>query len=395
MAEDGDAITGRQGIGEVAIVLDDDAQSASLIVELAAGLGYEARAHPSATRVNLAEIRRAPYLVLDLSMPGMDGIDFLALLGAVHIDTPLVLTSGMPRHTLEAAGAAARASGLRVAGLLRKPFSVRDFHRVVGEALTLARARIDDRARPDADIVAAFDAGALRAHFQPKVNLADGRLVGFESLARLELGDGTLLAPGEFLTQLDAAGRLGDLSDRMLEHALRAHRRWANGALHVSVNLPARHLEHTSYPERVRACLERTGTPPEALCLEITESEFISADSVAFESLVRLALMGVRLSMDDFGTGFSSFEQLNTLPCDELKIDRSFIAALSHEEYAETVVRKTVELTQELGLTVTAEGIENPLQAEILMLMGCQVGQGYLFGRPVPEAEASVAPRTP
>ena len=371
---------------EPVLIIDHDERSARYFTELVAGLGFETRRYRSATRVELSELRAAPFAILDLSIPGMDGIDFMTMLAAVGIDTPLVLSSRLPRRTLEGAGAAGRASRLNIAGLLHRPFPVREFQRVVGAALSLREERPVGPG-PGPDPVAAFDRGALRAHFQPKVNLADGQIIGFESLARLALEDGRILAPNAFLPELDAAGRLGVLSDRMLELALHARGRWPGrrSPLHVAVNLPARHLEATDFPERVRALLERTRTPAGCLCLEITESEFIEADSVAFESLVRLALLGVHLSVDDFGTGFSSFEQIHKLPCDELKIDRSFVQDLDREEHAETIVRNTVELARELGLTVTAEGIELPLQAEILQLMGCQLGQGFLYGRPEPE----------
>ena len=150
------------------------------------------------------------------------------------------------------------------------------------------------------------------------------------------------------------------------------------------MNLPASRLQDHDYPDLVARLLKHSGMPPAQLTLEVTESELVEADAATMESLARLALLGVFLSIDDFGTGFSSFGQLHQLPCKELKIDRSFVMNLTSDEHAEVIVAHTIELARELGMRVTAEGVEHPRQAELLMLMGCELGQGYMYGRPEP-----------
>ena len=310
------------------------------------------------------------------------------MLRGLEISIPIILVSALPERTLEAAAAAGRSFGLDMAGAIHKPFTVREFHQVMGRILAKPQAA---RAQPSVDASAVLDAfarGGLEAYFQPKVVLQGGALIGWEALARLNMPSGEVLAPGAFLDVLAAATQFDLLTDRMLVMSMTFWRR-ARRALpdaHISVNLPASRLRDHDYPDLVARLLRHSGMPASRLTLEVTESELLEVDAATMESLARLALLGVHLSIDDFGTGFSSFGQLNQLPCKELKIDRSFVMNLTCDEHAEVIVTRTIELARELGTRVTAEGIEHPRQAELLKLMGCELGQGYMYGRPAPGA---------
>lgn len=375
------------------IIIDDDEAFAAFAAELLARLGFPSLSFPDATRADLAALRTAPCLLLDLDLPGMDGVEFMRMLKGLGMRTPIILMSALPRRTLEAAAAAGRSFGLDIAGAIHKPFTVREFHEVMGRILagpeaTHAPVPVDAPA-----ILDAFDRGGLEAYFQPKVVLQGGSLIGWEALARLNMPSGEVLAPGVFLDVLAAATQFDLLTDRMLVLSI-THWRRTRRALpdaHISVNLPASRLRDHDYPDLVACLLKHWGMPASKLTLEVTESELLEADAATMESLARLALLGVHLSIDDFGTGFSSFAQLSQLPCKELKIDRSFVMNLTTDEHAEVIVARTIELARELGMRVTAEGVEHPRQAELLKLMGCELGQGYMFGRPAPGTTPAAA----
>jgi EAL domain-containing protein (putative c-di-GMP-specific phosphodiesterase class I) len=155
----------------------------------------------------------------------------------------------------------------------------------------------------------------------------------------------------------------------------------------LSVNLSARNLLEKRLPETLTGLLHATGLPPERLCLEITESVIMDDPRKALEVLTEIAGLGVEISVDDFGTGYSSLGYLKKLPATEIKIDKSFVLEMDHNPDDETIVRSTIDLAHNLGLRVVAEGVERPAVWDTLRELGCDCGQGYLFGYPMPPDE--------
>jgi len=241
-------------------------------------------------------------------------------------------------------------------------------------------------------------------HFQPIVDLASGEVVGAEALARWRHPTRGQLDPRWFLDLLERSAQLPAFTAAVLDDALSAADYWraAGHDLGVSVNISARSLLDTSLPETVLAALDRHGTRPDRLCLELTETLALSQLETVDQVLTRLYDMGVRLALDDFGTGFSSIGVLSRIPVHEIKIDRSFVGSLraagaagpsrsgpdaEAAAQARAVVRSTVQLGRALDLTVVGEGIESEVQRALLWELGCALGQGHLFGRAVPADE--------
>jgi diguanylate cyclase (GGDEF)-like protein len=232
------------------------------------------------------------------------------------------------------------------------------------------------------------DPEQLVLHYQPKVNLLSGRLAGVEALARWQHEERGLLMPAEFLPLVQKARLQRLLTERVLERVLAELPLW-RGELRgqpVAVNLPAESVSDPTLVDCVANLLRQTETPAHRLQLEITE-DFLMADlDGARVVLERLRSLGVAISIDDYGTGYSSLAYLRDLPVDELKLDRAFVSPIMRDERAAAIVRSTIELAHSLGLRMVAEGIEDTETWHRLLAMGCDVGQGYLFGYPQPGA---------
>ncbi|MFU8851102.1 putative bifunctional diguanylate cyclase/phosphodiesterase [Micromonospora sp. SL1-18] len=236
------------------------------------------------------------------------------------------------------------------------------------------------------DLRRALDGGALEVYFQPKVTLRDRRLVGVEGLARWEHAAHGTVAPEDFVAVAEHTGQLGRLTEFVLRESLRRSRDWNHGEqpLAVSVNLAARTLIDPHFPALVRELLDEYGVPPLLLTLEITESGVLDGTERPIPTLRRLRDLGVRLSVDDFGTGNSSLAQLRRLPVNEVKVDRSFVQGMATDPGDLAIVNAVVTLSQQFGLAVVAEGVESELTLELLQDIGCEIGQGFLFSRPLP-----------
>jgi len=240
-----------------------------------------------------------------------------------------------------------------------------------------------------AELRHAIDRGDLVVHYQPKIELGTGLVDSVEALVRWEHPTRGLLAPDEFIALAERTGLIRDLTAWVMATSLRQCATWrAEGLdLPVAVNLSPRVLGQTDLVSLVREALLEAGVPAGRLTLEITESAFPENTRLLTRTLDQLGELGVRLSVDDFGTGWSSLSKLKELPVQELKIDRSFVFALAEDATDHSIVRTILDLARSLGLTVVAEGVETEPVRDLLEKLGCPLAQGYLFSRPVPGQE--------
>ncbi|TNH31410.1 EAL domain-containing protein [Micromonospora orduensis] len=236
------------------------------------------------------------------------------------------------------------------------------------------------------DLRQALDQDELEVYFQPKVTLRDRRLVGVECLARWEHPTHGTVAPEDFVAVAEHTGQLSRLTEVVLREGLRRSRDWAdaNQPLPIAVNLAARTLTDQHFPDRVQELLTEYGVPAQRLTLEITEAGVLDGTDRPIPTLHRLRDLGVRLSVDDFGTGDSSLAHLRRLPVHEVKVDRSFVQGMATDPGDLAIVNAVVTLSQQFGLAVVAEGVESELTLELLQDIGCEIGQGFLFSRPLP-----------
>jgi diguanylate cyclase (GGDEF)-like protein len=232
----------------------------------------------------------------------------------------------------------------------------------------------------------AIERQELRLFLQPKVDLKTGRVHSAEALVRWEHPERGLVPPMQFIPFAEQTGFIRQLTAWVIEESARVAQqaKTLGLPLRISVNLSTRDLLDQDLPSKIEALLGRHGADASMQCLEITESAIMDDPQRALQTLERLSEMGFKLSIDDFGTGYSSLAYLKRLPVNELKIDRSFVMAMERDLDDARIVRSTIELAHNLGLTVVAEGVETGKAWKLLAALGCDEGQGYFIGRPVP-----------
>jgi diguanylate cyclase (GGDEF)-like protein len=274
--------------------------------------------------------------------------------------------------------------------LLRRAELAANSAKVVPYGVQLFHPALDSRAVRRlglaADLRRALDAGQLEVYFQPKVNISDRHLVGVECLARWQHPAHGEVVPEDFIAVAEHTGQLHRLTEVVLAEGLRRCRQWADAdrPLSIAVNLSARTLLDSRFPDLVHQMLKQYRVPAPHVTFEISEPGMLGDIERALPTMFRLRDLGVRLSVDDFGTGASSLSYLRQLPVHEVKIDDSFVQGMATDSGDLAIVRAVVGLAREFGLTVVAEGVESEMTLELLEEMGCGIGQGYLFSRPLP-----------
>jgi EAL domain-containing protein (putative c-di-GMP-specific phosphodiesterase class I)/ActR/RegA family two-component response regulator len=372
------------------LVIDDEPAIGAAIALVAEKLGMSCTVLTSGLQLQEQLDPGVTAIVIDLMMPGMDGIELVRLLAARQCRASIVLMSGHDRGVLRSVQEMARALGLRAAEPLQKPFRLADIEAMLNAVAEpqLDRRRLaagEGRALPEDELRAAIGDRNVVVHYQPQIALATGRVEGVEALARLSHPRLGLVYPDQFIQEAEQFGLMDALTDIVMERSLEeiAALDGLAGAT-LSINFPASSLVDLALPERIERGAARAGMALSRVVVEITESGLIKEFGKALDVLARLRLRGVGISVDDFGTGYSSMAQLRRVPCTELKIDRMFVKDMLRDESAMAVVEESIGLAHKLRLRVVAEGVETPQQARALADAGCDLAQGYYYSRPVP-----------
>jgi EAL domain-containing protein (putative c-di-GMP-specific phosphodiesterase class I)/FixJ family two-component response regulator len=381
------------------LILDDERDMCGFVADVGDDQGFNAQwcdnFEDFACRYSI-DLRG---IFLDLAMPGVDGVEIIRFLGDNNAKAHLVLMSGHDIHLLEAARRLAESRGLKVAGVLHKPFELSALIGMYDQLATIAAPqrpataiKQDGRYVPTAsDLDAALVAGHIIPFYQPKFSVSTRTITGVEVLARWRHPDHGLVGPDRFIPLAEKEGMIERLTDQIIDQSLVQGRFWMDQgrSLKLALNLSALALRHLDLPEDLLRRVEGRGLSPEQIVLEITESALASDFSASLDILTRLRMRRFALSIDDFGTGYSSLKQLQHGPFTELKIDQSFIAKALEEEGSLAIVESSVQLGHRMGLKVVAEGIETEPQMELIRHLGCDEAQGYLLGRPVPASDFS------
>jgi diguanylate cyclase (GGDEF)-like protein/PAS domain S-box-containing protein len=247
-------------------------------------------------------------------------------------------------------------------------------------------ARAQKRRKIELDLRAAIQDGVLRPHYQPLIDLASGRITGFEALVRWPHPDRGMISPAEFIPVAEETGLIAGLGSLMLRRACADAAHWPDD-IRVAVNLSPLQFRVGNLLSVVMDALNKSGLPARRLELEITETLLLEKSSEVLATLHALRALGVRISMDDFGTGYSSLSYLRSFPFDKIKIDQSFVRDLAGNREAQAIVRAIISLGAGLGVTITAEGVETEAELGYLREQGCHEGQGFLFSGARPNAE--------
>ena len=358
-----------------------------MLDELGVGVTHDAADGASA----LALLQRLPLppdvLLVDLDLPGMDGVEFLTHVAQGHFARGVALVSALDPALLAAVQSMARAYGLAVLGSIEKPLTT-DKLRVLLTAWDERLHGVDEDEIVEVSLEEVRNAllhDELVAWFQPQVEFLNGKVIAVETLARWRRPDGGMVRAGHFVPLLEREGHSQRLTDTMLEQACRWKQRWdADGMpLHLSVNVSPSTLGDPRIADHFQQLVGDHGVSPSDVMLEITEGSLVTDAARGLGVLARLRLKGFGLSIDDFGTGYSSLAQLSQIPFTELKIDQEFVSGASNEPRKRAVIEASLDLARKLQLEVVAEGVETAEDWQMLAELGCGVAQGYLIAAPV------------
>lgn len=375
------------------LLLDDDPFALRLLERQLANIGIKvehACEHAEqALELLCSESTDVDVVFCDLQMPHMDGVEFLRNLAIIAEPPALVLVSGEDPRVLQSAERLARAHHLHVLGTLHKPFDMDSLRRVMErhEALANDPTLTGMQSVYGADELGdALARGELVNHYQPKVDLHTGRIVGVEALVRWQHPRDGLVPPGRFIPVAEQTGLIDELGRVVLAAALSQLRQWRDAGLelHVAVNVSMANLVNLGFPEYVLRETAGAGLPPSALVLEVTESRLMKDVRAPLDILTRLRLKRIGLSIDDFGTGHSSLAQLRDLPFDELKIDRGFVHGAAADASLGAILENSLRLARQLEMRTVGEGVEDKADWDYLAASGCDLAQGYFIGRPMP-----------
>jgi diguanylate cyclase (GGDEF)-like protein len=254
---------------------------------------------------------------------------------------------------------------------------------------TSMRQELEARVTLETELALALERDEFELFYQPQVKLIDGRLSGAEALIRWRHPTRGLVPPIQFMPVVNSSAISEPLAVWVMETACRQARKWelAGAGVRVGINLSPSQLQSGDLARSVADMLDRTGLSPSLLEIEVTEDILLQDEMRVLETFQKIQKLGVRVVFDDFGTGYASLSYLKKFPLDGLKIDKSFVFDLLTDSDDAAIVNSTVGLSKQLGLSVIAEGIENRASADLLLTMGCEEGQGYFFGKPMPVSE--------
>ena len=383
------------------LLLDDDAQQLKLLqrqlAQLVVGPVHGCSDGAAALQWLRGRDSSRMLLMLDLNMPGMDGVEFMRHLAQIEYAGALVLVSGSDARVLDSAGRLAQVHKLAVLDRLHKPVDNAKLQALVERWRAFRPRPIGAAVKvyDTAALEAAISGGQLLLHYQPKVSLRDGAWVGVEALVRWQHPSDGLQFPDRFVALAEASGQIDALTRRVIELALAQARRWrdAGHELRMAVNVSMDNLTRLDFPDFVVDEAARHGVPTTDLVLEVTESRLMGDARAPLDNLTRLRLKRIRLSIDDFGTGHSSLAQLRDMPFDELKIDRGFVHDSHRDATLRAILVASLEMAHQLGMPVVAEGVEDRADWDFVRSAGCDVAQGYFIGKPLPAEALDEWPR--
>jgi len=331
-------------------------------------------------------------VITDLDMPEMDGMELIRRLAELHRSVGVILVSSYDRSLIATVESMAKAYSVAVLGAVQKPLTAKKLQAVLS-SLHPKKETVSPNPSPPliaaSEVERAVRTGEFETHFQPKVDLKTGQVRGAEALVRWKHPTQGLLRPAVFMRAIEDGGWIERLTQHVVSDALRNCVEWrkAGIAASVSVNLNAAMLSNVSLADRMAALVAESALEPAHVTFEVTESTAVRDEGPTLENLSRLRMKGFGLSIDDYGTGYSSMERLARIPFTELKIDQGFVKNAATEASSRAMVESSLELAKKLAIVAVAEGVESQPQWSLLLALGCDQAQGHYICAPVDGAD--------
>jgi EAL domain-containing protein (putative c-di-GMP-specific phosphodiesterase class I) len=371
----------------VLLALDDEEDIAKTVSAIGSRAGFRAVSSTTPARLReLVEQSKPDVIVLDLQMPGFDGISALRHLADTQSTAKILLVTGMDERTIASAEQYGLRRGLAIFGTLQKPFDPDELF------ARLERAHAAIRPLTPTDLEQAIANDELVVHYQPIIRrFADNTwdVAAVEALLRWNHPIRGLLTPDSFVSMGEAGGLSRAMTDFVLQRGIEQLKGWEALRLRLGlrINVAATLISDIGFPDRLETMLVEQSIDAETLALEITETAMLEQTPDAFDILTRLRIKNIGLAIDDFGIGYSSLTQLFRMPFNEMKIDRSLVGRIGESKEAAIMVDALVALAHKLNLVVCAEGVETQDTLDALSRFGCDFAQGYHVSPPVPAAE--------
>lgn len=362
------------------MVMDDDADVGTFFGQVGEDLGFTVRVIADPEQFTAAVLEFSPtVLLLDLQMPGRDGIELLRELAALECRPKVLIASGLDSRVLTSAAELGTSMGIDIAGSFCKPIAFDELE------VLLTRLKSQVKQITENQLRDAVEKGQLVVHYLPKATLkGSGHWIieGAEALVRWEHPEYGLLYPKDFIELAEQTGLIVEVTDFVFRAAMEQARVWfANGRyMELGINLSAQFLSDLRFPDRLLALVREYNLDPSMLTLELTETAAMQDPAVALDILARLRVKNVNICLDDFGTGASSLTHLYRMPFSEVKLDNQFTNDMRLREDARALVEGLVYLAHKLKMRACAEGVEDEATLGMLEALRCDRAQGHLFG---------------
>jgi len=368
-------------------IIDDEVALVDFISHVAESANYEIEKYHDA-RIFMHEFKNtSDVIILDLMMPGIDGVEVIRYLANENCKSQIILMSGFDKNVLHSAQELAKEQKLNFCGCLSKPFRSNELHKLLSELSSSPQAsnkKTSNQAPTVDELHNAISNHELIMNYQPKVDLSDNKSLSVEALVRWQHPERGLIPPDLFIPLAEKNNLIDDLTWEVYHLVLSQARAWlAQGMdIKIAVNMSAITLKDLDLPKKMTSLIKQYNLQPSQIILEVTETALMQELIKSLDILTRLRMKGFKLSIDDFGTGYSSLVQLHRIPFSELKIDGSFVMAMNQDPESLAIVETVVLLGHKLGMKVVAEGVESEKDLQQLINMDCDIAQGYHICRP-------------
>lgn len=377
-------------VGLRVLVVDDDPMMVGIISTLLGDVGFRSleTADNGAAALDRLAAHPIELLICDLNMPGMDGIRLMSHVAALPNRPAIILLSGEDSRVLDVSRQFAEAKGLTILGVLRKPVNFEPLSEALQRYHSVGQAspRDSHEIRLSSDsVLAGLGAGSLHLVYQPKVDMQDGSLVGAEALLRWQDAEHGYVPAPEVIRAAESANLIDALTLSVLERTVHDRAAFLRAGIDINIafNVSMHNLHNLAIIDQMSEIVAAARDQPECFTLEVTETHLMKDRAHVLEALIRSRLHGFKVAIDDYGTGAATMQFLMQLPSTELKIDRSFVAAAPRSEQGRVLFQSAIDLGIRLGQIVIAEGVETEVEARLARELGCHLGQGYFYGRPM------------